>query len=287
MNPLRDLLHRLRHSIGWVAAQFWATLLLILAGIAWTRLPDQYWWQVALSLLIPALLIISFLELEAATMCALSDSDSKRVKLVWGALALAVWAAAYWALWILLNWCDDQIPAWASYLNSRASAHARAELFTYAHIAHWLTVAEWILRWIIIPGKLIPFAIASSQSGWRMPWRRVIRLLLNWRWWPAVILAAVVVVQWPSGFFNGIPQGAVSHQVWSVLLKLAAIYLLAITSWVLLLAWAATLLGRARPAANPPADEAVSPVPADPHGEDSARLPLPYSGGDATGKTRL
>ncbi len=48
---------------GWVAAQFWGTLLLVLAGLAWTRLPDKHAWQVLLSLLVPLLLVIAALAL--------------------------------------------------------------------------------------------------------------------------------------------------------------------------------------------------------------------------------
>ena len=40
-----------------------------------------------------------------------------------------------------------------------------------------MTLAEWILRWIIVPGKIIPYAMASAQWGWRIPFRRIIRLL--------------------------------------------------------------------------------------------------------------
>lgn len=279
MNPFHDLLHRLRRSLGWAAAQYWATLVLISIGIAWTRLPDRRWWQVLLSLLVPALLAAALLALEAGTMRSLGSGDSKRVKLVWGAATLVVWAAIYAVIWIFLNWCDDQIPTWAGYLNSRASAHARASFLTYNHIQSWLTLAEWILRWIIVPGKLIPYAMASAQSGWRLPWRRLIRFMLNWRWWPAVIAAGLVAVEWPSHFYNGIPQGSVSHQVWTVLLKLAANYLLAITGWVLLLAWAAVLISPR----TQPADEALVPaaIGSGPLNQDSVRLPLPETGDNA------
>ena len=110
-------------------------------------------------------------------MRSLADDDGKRVKLVWGAMALLVWAALLLALWALLDWCDDRIPLWAGYLNSRASAGGRATLFTYAHLQLWFTDIEWLLRWIVIPAKLIPHAIASAQWGWRLPLRRIIRLL--------------------------------------------------------------------------------------------------------------
>jgi hypothetical protein len=259
---LRDLFARLRMARVWVALQFGLTLLLILVGIAWTRLPDKHGWQVALSLLIPFLLIVSALELHAGAMRKLTDDDGRRVKLVWGAVSLLVWIAIGAAAWWLLDWCDGQIPEWAGYLNSKASAHMRATVFTYAHIVTWLIRVEWFLRYIAVPAKLIPFAAASSQWGWRIPFRRLMRLLLNWRWWLGVVLASVAGV-WLSGkFFAAMPSGTVSAQVWHVGLKLAAAYIVAVGSWVLLLAWFATLFGQQSPAANqPPADDAEVPVP--------------------------
>ncbi len=280
-----ETLRRIGQARGWVAAQFWLTLLLVLAGVAWTRLPDKYAWQVLLSLLLPLLLFIAVLVLQAGTMRALADDDGKRVKPVLGAATLLVWVAVFWACWAILDWCDDRIPQWAGYLNSQASAHTRARLLTYEHLQRWFTLAEWVLRWIVLPAKVIPCAMASAQWAWRLPFRRVLRLLWNWRWWPAVVLAALIGVALPGRFFIGVPQGAVAHQVGIVFLKLAGAYLLAIVSWVLLLAWAAVLFARTQRGAKPP-DDSLVPAPAQsgPLGEDSARLPLPESGDDSSGR---
>jgi hypothetical protein len=262
VSNLKNLFHRLSHARLWVALQFGLTLLLIFIGIAWTRLPDKHLWQVALSLLIPLLLIVCVLELQAGTMRKLADDDSRRVKLIWGAMTLLAWIAIGAAAWWLLDWCDDQIPEWAGYLNSKSSAHMRATLFTYAHITRWLTILEWIFRWIILPAKLIPFAAASAQWGWRLPFRSLMRMLWNWRWWLGVVLASLIGVYLPGRFFNPLPSGTVSAQVWHVTLKLAAAYILAIGSWVLLLAWFATLFSQKAPSANqPPPDETEVPVP--------------------------
>jgi hypothetical protein len=262
MSSLKNLFHRLSRARVWVAMQFGLTLLLILVGVAWTRLPDKHVWQVVLSLLIPLLLIVSTLELEAGTMRKLADDDGRRVKLLWGAMTLLVWIAIAAAAWALLDWCDDQIPDWAGYLNSKASAHLRATLFTYSHITRWLTTAEWILRWIAVPAKIIPFAAASAQWGWRVPFRRLMRMLWSWRWWLAIVLASVVGVWLPGKLFDAMPSGTVSAQVWHVGLKLAAAYVLAVGSWVLLLGWFATLFAQQAPTTHrPPADEAEVPVP--------------------------
>lgn len=241
---LKDFLRRLSQSRRWIAAQFGLTLLLILVGLAWTRLPEKHLWQVALSLLLPPLLASSVLALQAGTMRSLAHDDGKRTRLAWGALTLLVWIAMFWACWAALNWCDDQLWNWSSYLNSKAPAHWRARLFTYSHIQHWLSILEWILRWIVVPAKIIPYAVASAQWGWRIPMRRVLRLLWNWQWWLAVVLAAMLAVWLPGHFFAGDPHGTVSAQVWHVSLKLAATYLLAMSSWVLLLGWAGVLFER-------------------------------------------
>jgi len=280
---IQDFLLRLRRSRWWIAIQFVGTLVLLLAGLAWTKIPDRHWWQVVLTLALPVLVVISILETEAGTMRALADDDGKRVKLVWGAVTVLAWAGLFWACWLALDWCDDQIPGWAAYLNSKMSSGGRSMVFTWAHIARWLAIAEWILRWIIVPGKIIPYSLVCAQWGWRIPFRRVFRLLLGWRWWPAVIVAALAGVALPAHFFSNIPHGGVSAQIWAVAWKLFATYVLVIGSWVLLLTWAAVLLDRCPPDADDGGDELGEPVAAGsgPLGEDAVRLPLPEGGDDA------
>jgi len=285
MSTMKDLLRRLRASLGWAAAQFWATLLIVLAGVAWTRVPEKHVWLVGLTLLLPLVMLASALVLEAGTMRSFFDQEERRTRFAWGALTLLVWIAVVWIAWFILDWCDDQIPLWASYLNSRASAHARARLFTYEHIQLWLTILVWIGRWIVVPAKAIPHAMASAQWGWRLPWRKLLRMMLNWRWWIGAVIAALLGVLVPSYFFNGEPHGTVTHQVWAVSLKVAGAYLLAIVSWVLLLAWAAVLLARDERRPKAPGDDALvaAPVGSAPLGEDSVKLPLPESDNDAGG----
>jgi hypothetical protein len=284
VSSFSDLLKRLRRGWIWVVLQFVLTLAIIVAGLAWTRIPEKNWWQVALTLLVPLLLVVCTLELEAGTMRALSNDDGKRVKLVWGAAALLAWVALYLGLWTFLDWCDDQIPLWAGYLNSRASAGGRATLLTYDHLQLWLTDIEWLFRWVVLPAKLIPHAMASAQWGWTLPMRKIIRFLFNWRWWLAVIVAAFVGVSLPSHFFTGLPKGTVSYQVWMVAFKVGGAYLLAVASWTLLLAWAAVLMADGKQGTQMNDDEAGVPMPvgSGPLRDDNVKLPL-SDGQDNTG----
>jgi len=254
----RGLFARLGGARLWIVLQFVVTLLILAAALGWTRLADKHWWQVALTLLVPVVLAICALELQAGTVRKLADDDGQSVKLVWGALTMLVWVALGLAMWLILDWCDDKIPLWAGYLNSKFSSRARATTFTYDHILHWLTMLEWFVRWVVLPAKLIPYAACSAQWGLGIPWRRMIRFLWNWRWWVGVAVAAFVGVWLPAQFFEKPPHGTVSAQVWSVILKLAATYVLAVGSWVLLLGWWATLFARPRIA---PDDEELVAVP--------------------------
>lgn len=285
LTTLKDLFGRLRASLGWVAAQFWATLLIVLAGVAWTRVPEKHVWQVGLTLLLPVLMLAAVLVLEAGTMRSFLHQDERRVRFAWGALTLLVWIAVVGIAWWILDWCDDQTFQWAGYLNSRASAHARARILTYDHIQLWLTILIWIFRWIVVPAKVIPHALASAQWGGRLPWRKLLRMTLNWRWWSGVVIAALLGVLLPSYFFNGEPHGTVTHQVWAVILKSVGAYLLAIASWVLLLAWCAALLARDEHKPKPPGDDALvaAPVGSGPLNKDSVKLPLPESDNEAGG----
>ncbi len=258
MTYFQDLFRRLRLARVWVILQFALTPVLILVGLLWTRLPEKHIWQVALSLLLPILLGISALELQAGAMRRFAADDGRRVKLVWGAVALLVWLALGILCWVLLDWCDDRIYLWAGYLNSKAPVAWRARLLTFDHLQRWLTCVEWVLRWVVVPGKIIPYAVASAQGGWRIPWGRVIRIVWNWRWWPAMALASFMAVWLPGRLFAGDPHGAVTAQVWAVGLKLAATYLLAVGAWVLLLAWAAVLFGRQL---KPSAEDTLVAVP--------------------------
>ena len=277
MKTIEELFRRLGRARVWVALQFGLTLALILVGLAWTRLPDKHAWQVALTLLIPVLLIVSLLELQAGTMRKLADDDGKRVKLVWGAVTLLVWIALGWITWALLDWCDDQIPAWAGYLNSKASANGRVTIFSFEHLQKGMTVLEWVTRWILTPGKIVPYAMTSAQWGWRIPVRRVLRVIWNWRWWAVVAPAALVGAWLPGRFFLADPHGTVSAQVWTVGLKLAATYVLAVSGWVLVLGWAAVMFARQLP---PPLEEALVAVPVGvgpAEGKKSAKVEVPPS----------
>ncbi|MGH9562730.1 MAG: hypothetical protein ACRD3S_14865, partial [Terracidiphilus sp.] len=143
MSYLNEMLRRIGHARAWVAAQFWATPLIVLAGVGWTRVPEKHAWQVGITLLLPLAIVAALLVLHAGTMRSLFDRQERRTQFAVGALTLLVWVAAVWIAWSVLDWCGDQTWLWANYLNSRAPAHVRSKLFTYEHLQLDLTILIW------------------------------------------------------------------------------------------------------------------------------------------------
>lgn len=300
--PARQLLSawwsRLWRSRVWAAMQLVCLALLLVAGLGWTRIPEKHAWQVALSLLIPILLAAGFLMLQAVTMRRLlrrpasePEAGLPQATLAWGAATWMAWLGIGWLAWSLLDRFDDQIQLWSGYLNSRFGAGARTSIATEEHIAWLFTYLERALRWVVVPGLLLPLSSSAAWGVRRLPWKRVLLIWLNWRWWPAVIAAALIGVEWPRELFTAAPHGSVSAQVWRVAIKLIAAYLLAVSSWFALLGWTAILF-----CAGPVAEErddgeadlagvGVRVLPPDGGKSGSVRLPLPESGEDPAGNT--
>lgn len=235
MTLFATLFRRLGQSWRWLLAQLALTPLLIVLAMVWTRLPERNFLWVAATFLLPLLVMVSFLELEAGTMRALIPQDGQRVRLVWGAIWLLAASLPLWIGWGLCNDFASNCIAWASYLNSQSPAHTR--LLTFDRSIRALLICGWALRWILLPVVLLPLATSVTQWGQRIPWRRVLRLFAAWKWWAGVIVASWMGVWLPSHFFNAPPHGTVHAQEWHLGLKLGGAFLLKLASWILLLGW--------------------------------------------------
>jgi hypothetical protein len=233
----------------WIALQFSGIALLIALGLVWTRIPEKNAWQVTLTLLIPLLVAAGFLALQTGYLRSLlrsvvpeSDVAQPAVSFALGALTILLWIAVGWVVWNCVDLFDQRTYQWASYLNSRFNPDMRARVFTYEHLQKWLDYAAWVLRWVIVPGLLVPFGATARFGLRRAPWGRVLRVWINWRWWPVVLGLALLGQELPQKFFQYDPSGTVNAQVTRVILKVIAAYLIGVLCWILALAWAAALV---------------------------------------------
>lgn len=276
-----EWLARVRRAWVWIVLQLAGVALLIGLGMAWTRIPEKHWWQVLLTLVVPLVMAAAFLVLQAGTFRGFlrpAAENRPLVGLAWGAATLMIWIAIGWALWSLLDMFDDNTWSWATYLNSKAGAYAREHWASDAHLHRDLEWAGWTLRWVVVPGLLMPLASSAAWGLRRLPWRRVLRLYITWHWWPAVLALALVGEAWPQTWFSAEPHGSVQSQVVRVIWKLAAAYLLAMVCWVRFVGWTAMLLDP--PPRGDGGEAAPEPAIGGRAGEKRAeiKLPLPDAG---------
>jgi hypothetical protein len=251
---IRDGWGRFRRAWGWVLGEYVGLAVLIALGLVWTRVPEKYGWQVALTLGLPVVVAAGFLWLQAGLARgflppavgveeAEEDEEQRWTPIALGAVTLLLWVAIGWVLWGLIDRLDDHILSWAGYLNSKFGANARVRWASYANLSRDLQWAEWALRWVIVPGLLIPLGVCSAAWGLlRLPWRRAAGVWLSLKWWLVVVAWALIGEWWPQTWFAAEPQGTVHAQMWRVGLKLAAAYLLAVTGLVKVLGWGAMLV---------------------------------------------
>jgi hypothetical protein len=268
----RDLIvlgaRRLLRARLWAALQFVGIAVFIAIGLVWTRIPEKNAFEVALTLLVPLLVAAGFLALQAMYLRSLlrepETPEQPEVPLVLGALTLLLWIAIGWILSNFLDRFDANTDAWSMYLNSRFDPDYRARVLTYEHISRWLGYAGWFLRWVLVPGVLLPLGCTALFGLRRAPWRHVFRIWIAWRWWLMVLILALIGDVLPKHFFGGDPKGSVQAQIWRVILKFIAAYLVSVLCWVVALAWSAALVigvGGA-PVASAP-EPASPPKPAD------------------------
>ncbi len=276
-----DALGRMKRAWLWIVLQSVGVALLIALGLVWTRIPEKHAWQVSLTLLVPVIAMAAFVVLQACTFRGFlrpAGEGRRRVALAWGAATLVIWIAIGWLLWALLDKFDDRIIDWAAYLNSKAGAYARVHWASSEHLSRDLQWLEWTLRWVIVPGLLLPLASTAAWGFQRLPGRRVLRLFIDWRWWPAVLACALVGEAWPQTWFETEPHGSVPSQVTRVIVKLVLAYLLAMVCWIKVMAWAAMLIDPAPRGGPGDGGEPVG-VPAiagpDESKHAAVRLPLP------------
>jgi MFS family permease len=134
-------------------------------------------------------------------------------------------------------------------------------------------IAPCVVGLLVAPAILLPLAAASAMWGLRLPWRRLLQLIVEWRWWLGLIAATVMGIALPA-LLKASMQG--DDIFWKMGLGPVVIGLLAMGSWLLLLGWLAVLFNRSLPHVK----EELAEIPAltgppEPDKQASVKLPLP------------
>ena len=251
-----------------------AMLLFILLGLAWTRLPDKHVWQVLLSLLVATAAGHRGALAASRNHAQLAGDDGKARQAGLGrgdAAGLDRRGLGRLGAAGLVRRPDSAVGGLSELAGSGTLAGEALHLRAHSSAGSPCSSGSFAGSWCRPRLFRTP---ASAQWGWRLPLRQGD---------PALVELALVAgrgrcARWcvwlPGRFFAADPHGTVSAQIWHVSLKLAATYLLAVGSWVLLLAWEAVLFGRQNP--RPDETLALSIGLTEPHrDEGTVEPPLP------------
>lgn len=253
-NFLRStFLAALRHPRLWLL-QFSGNLAIVLGFGLWLHIPDSYWWQLFFQFVIALLLVAAALVLHGGTLNYYSDlfDDEKAplsgafTKAVKHLHAFAVWAAVFYLVLHFVDKLDDYQFAFPGYLRSEFPAWLRRHVTENA-MDNWYQGFVACLRWVVVPGLLLPLGLLCADAGLSgfirfRAWGRSLRRL---SYWIVLILAALIGV-YCSGKIMGWklhPEGpAVTQEGIWLGFRLFIAYLLALFSWL----WVCATLARAR-----------------------------------------
>lgn len=226
-----------KFSFRVLALQWGDNLFLVLLAALWLQIPDSHAWQLALSMIAAAVLVIGFCWIQIATFARLrpvSQTANFWLRILGFALGGILWS-------LLVQWTSsgtDSIPDYAQLWNSKLSPGMRIT-FSPVRIGTCLNILFDVLIWTIT-GLLLPIAITVSTEGLRRPsWRDARRPYSRILYWIAVFGFCLLTTQLTSAVISWKPGKTVSGEVVSVVIRLAIAWTTDILLWCLLLAFTA------------------------------------------------
>jgi len=206
VNRFRDLQHTLVSTFH--SGTLWLLQLLGNAGIlvgfvGWLHMPVATWWWIVLNAILIAVLTIAFLVLQGGTLnyyfmlardaaAVLRPGFQSAARHV---LALGLWAVVFLVLWNFLSGLDQYFYTLPGYLRSEFPIWLR-RLLSEDSLERALECLVNLLRWVVVPGLLLPFASLSADLGMRglISFRAWARCLASLSYWITLMVAVLLSV---------------------------------------------------------------------------------------------
>lgn len=250
----------LRHPRLWLL-QFFGNAAIVVTFGFWLHIPDSAWWQLFFQFVIVLALVVAALLLHAGTLNYYSDILAEQKASLSAAFrralkhlpAFFIWAAIFYLLFTLTDKLEDYQYSVPGYLRSEFPAWLR-RLFSENAMDDLYMGFVGLLRWVFIPGALLPLGLLCADLGFKgfARLRHWLRSLLNLSYWIVFVAAALIgiycfdkILDWKLH-----PEGpAVTKEgIWLGFRMLIG-YLLALFSWL----WVCAMVARARFRPDPPA----------------------------------
>jgi hypothetical protein len=234
--------------------QFLINPLLFVLFAGWLLLPVANTGHLILNVLLAVVLVCGALLLHAGTLnyFYLQDrNENAQLKEVFGRalrhlFAVAVCVLVIYLLWSLVTRADRYAETLPAYLRSNLPEFVRrhaGEPFFNSLFAGIL----FALRWILVPGLILPFIASASCFGFRgLGWKGIKtwkKTVFSLAYWGIVILAALLGVLATEKLMGWTPDFRTSTfagEKASLAVRLFASYLLGLFAWML----ACSVVGR-------------------------------------------
>lgn len=218
--------------------------LLFALFVGWLLIPESREWHLGASLLGIVILAATGLLVHAGTLAYFAEGEEAAPAVLRAAyrralqnlVAFAVCVAIMYLLWRSSDRLDAYQNALPTYVRSMPAMMRHH--FSRADVYGAQAALIFLVRWIIWPGLLLPFAAAVALSGFRgfgqgriATWRAI---RSGW-YWLTIAIAAVAGVLLSSSLLDWRPfaRGAsINAESASVATRLFAAYLIALTSWL-------------------------------------------------------
>jgi hypothetical protein len=260
-SSLRDALTLSLKSWRLWLVQFAGNAIIFALFLGWLRVPEAHWWQLLFQALLILALIGAVLVLHGGTLAYFQSAHENQTaqlvpafrKALQHVLALAVCVFLLHFAWAWSGHLDVYQTSLPGYIRSEFPAWLR-RMISEPALDNTYTFLLFVLRWVILPGLLLPFLLFCADKGFRglvafRDWGKTVR---NLAYWIALVVAAIVgvyfvevVMGWrldpKTSTFRGEEASFVMRQLLA--------YLLALFSWL----FVASMLGRTSRVAQPAA----------------------------------
>jgi len=145
----------------------------------------------------------------------------------------------FYLLWTLMDRADSYSELLPAYIRSMMPAALRRYItLTFLQYPYaWIAFA---VRWLVLPGLILPFTLAAAEMGFRAFWRagfamwkRAVWCLRYWLVLALAILVGVIATQAIIAWTPNFDTSTLGHETFSVVVRVICAYALGLWAWML------------------------------------------------------
>ncbi|HEY6308981.1 MAG TPA: hypothetical protein VI488_21270 [Candidatus Angelobacter sp.] len=234
--------------------QLFGNAAIFLAFVWWLRFSDAHWWNLLFSFLLIVVIVAATLWLHGGTLNYFQSAHQDKVAKLPPAFktalkhlaAIFVWALVFFLVRYWIGRLETYGITLPGYLRSEFPAWLR-RMISESRLDSIYSGVLFLLRWLVLPGLLLPFALFSADKGFRgliafAAWRRTLRKLIYWLALVVAVILGVCCVEAIMGWKLDPKTATLQAEKTSLAFRLLFAYILGIFSWLL----ACSVLGSTR-----------------------------------------